>query len=109
MLPIGCWRLPLRRTAGLAALWGGRFWCAITGCISLFLPIILTIAIAFHSEGPYLHRIGHFLIFVLVTGGIVGGYIALNWYRTGEAFFSIAGGSKNIARAPNCVDQLRLA
>ena len=80
------------------------------GLYFTFHPIILTIAIAFHSEGPYLHRIGHFLIFVLVTGGIVGGYIALNWYRTGEAFFSIAvrkilnGRSKNIARTPNGVD-----
>ena len=88
---IGCWRLPLGRTAGLAALWGCSILVRDNGLYFTFLPIILTIAIAVHSEGPYVRRIGHFLIFVLVTGGIVGGYIALNWYRTGEAFFSITG------------------
>ena len=88
---IGCWRLPLGRTAGLAALWGCSILVRDNGLYFTFLPIILTIAIAVRSEGPYLHRIGHFLIFVLVTSGIIGGYIALNWHRTGEAFFSITG------------------
>jgi hypothetical protein len=34
-------------------------------------------------------RIDHFLVFALVTSGIIGAYSALNWYRTGETFLSI--------------------
>jgi hypothetical protein len=54
--------------------------------------IILTIAIAVCSEDVFIRRrLGHFIIFALVTSAIVAMYIMLNRYRTGEIFFSIVG------------------
>jgi hypothetical protein len=88
---IGCWRLTLVRSAGLAALWGYSFLTRDSGLYFTVLPIMLTIAIASRSEGSFVFRIGHFLLFVLVTGAMISGYVMLNHYRTGEAFFSITG------------------
>jgi hypothetical protein len=52
---------------------------------------MLTIAIAVRSEGRFVRRIGHFLVFAVVTSAMMGAYVMLNRYRTGEAFFSITG------------------
>jgi hypothetical protein len=52
---------------------------------------MLTIAIAVRSRDQFVEGVGHFLVFVLVAGGMIGAYVMLNWYRTGEAFFSITG------------------
>jgi hypothetical protein len=88
---IGCWRLTLARSAGLAALWGYSFLTRDSGLYFTVLPIMLTIAIAIRSEGHFVLRVGHFLVFALVTGAMMSGYVMLNRYRTGEAFFSITG------------------
>jgi hypothetical protein len=88
---IGCWRLTLADGAGLAALWGYSILTRDSGLYFTVFPIMLTIAIALRSEGHFVFRIGHFLVFVLVTGGMMGAYVMLNRYRTGEAFFSITG------------------
>jgi hypothetical protein len=88
---IGCWRLTLGSSAGLAALWGYSVWTRDSGLYFTILPIMLTIVIAARSEGRFVRRIGHFLMFALVTGGMMGVYVMLNRYRTGEAFFSITG------------------
>jgi hypothetical protein len=88
---IGCWRLRLAQSASLATLWGYSILTRDSGLYFTFLPIILTIAIAVQSEGRFVRRIGHFLVFALVTSGIIGAYSALNWYRTGETFLSITG------------------
>jgi hypothetical protein len=88
---IGHWRLSLASSAGLAALWGYSFLTRDSGLYFTVLPIILTIAIAIRSEGHFVFRIGHFVVFVLVTGAMLSGYVMLNRHRTGEAFFSITG------------------
>jgi hypothetical protein len=88
---IGCWRLTLASSAGLAALWGYSFLTRDSGLYFTVLPILLTLAIAIRSKGHFAFRIGHFLVFVLVTGAMMSGYVMLNHYRTGEAFFSITG------------------
>jgi hypothetical protein len=87
----GCWRLTLGRSGGLAALWGYSVLTRDSGLYFTVLPILLTIAIGLHREDRYALSMGHFLVFALVTGGMVGAYIMLNRYRTGEAFFSITG------------------
>lgn len=94
---IGCWRLTLGRSAGLAALWACSVLTRDNGLYFTFLPIILTIAIAVRNEDRFVRRVGHFFVFALVTGGLIGAYIMLNRYRTGETFFSITG-SKNWLR-----------
>jgi hypothetical protein len=38
-----------------------------------------------------MRRVGHFIVFALVVGGMMGMYVMLNLYRTGEAVFSITG------------------
>lgn len=88
---IGCWRLTLAGVAALAALWGYSTLTRDSGLYFTVFPIMLTIAIALRSKGHFVFRIGHLLIFVLVTGGMMGAYVMLNRYRTGEAFFSITG------------------
>jgi hypothetical protein len=88
---IGCWQLTLGRSTGLAALWGYSILTRDSGLYFTVLPIMLTIAIAVSSEDRLTQRIAHFLVFVLVTGGMVGTYVMFNRYRTGEAFFSITG------------------
>jgi hypothetical protein len=88
---LGCWRLTLGRSAGLAALWGYSVLTRDSGLYFTLLPIMLTIAIAIHTEGRVMGRISHFLVFALVTGGMMAAYVMLNHYRTREAFFSITG------------------
>jgi hypothetical protein len=88
---IGCWRLTFASSAGLAAVWGYSFLTRDSGLYFTVFPIMLTIAIAIRSEGRFVFRIGHFLVFALVTGAMMSGYVMLNHYRTGEAFFSITG------------------
>jgi hypothetical protein len=88
---LGCWRLTLGRSAGLAALWGYSVLTRDSGLYFTVLPIMLTIAIAIHSEGRFMGRIGLFLVFALVTSGMMAAYVVSNRYRTGEAFFSITG------------------
>ena len=88
---IGCWRLTLAGGAGLATLWGYSILTRDSGLYFTVFPIMLTIAIALRSKGHFVFRIGHFLLFVLVTSGMIGAYVMLNRYRTGEAFFSITG------------------
>jgi len=88
---IGCWRLTLGHSAALAALWGYSVLTRDNGLYFTFLPIILTVAIAIRSDDRFVHGIGHLLVFVFVTGGMIGAYIMLNRYRTGDALFSITG------------------
>jgi hypothetical protein len=88
---LGCWPLTLGRSAGLAALWGYSVLTRDSGLYFTVLPIMLTIAIAIRSEGQFVGRISHFLVFAVVTSGMLGAYVMLNRYRTGEAFFSITG------------------
>jgi hypothetical protein len=88
---IGCWRLTLAGGAGLAVLWGYSILTRDSGLYFTVFPIMLTIAIAIRSEDNFVFRIGHFLVFVLVTGGMLGAYVMLNRYRTGEAVFGITG------------------
>jgi hypothetical protein len=88
---IGCWRLTLGSTVVLAALWGYSIWTRDSGLYFTVFPIMLAIAIAARSEGRFVHRIGHFLVFAVVTSAMTGVYVMLNRYRTGEAFFSITG------------------
>jgi hypothetical protein len=89
---MGCWRLSLSGSAGLAALWGYSVLTRDAGLYFTVFPIILTIAIAVCGEDVFIRRrLGHFIIFALVTSAIVAMYVMLNRYRTGEIFFSIAG------------------
>jgi len=88
---IGCWRLTLGSTVVLAALWGYSILTRDSGLYFTVFPIMLTIAIAARSEGRFVRRIGHFLVFAVVTSAMMGAYVMLNRYRTGEAFFSITG------------------
>ena len=88
---IGCWRLTLASSAGLAVLWGYSFLTRDSGLYFTALPIMLTIAIAIRGPGHFVLRLRHLVVFALVTGAMAGGYVMLNRYRTGEAFFSITG------------------
>ncbi|MGB0058355.1 MAG: hypothetical protein WBQ20_16715, partial [Methyloceanibacter sp.] len=89
---LGCWRLTLGRSTGLAALWGYSVLTRDSRLYFSVLPIMLTIAIAIRSEDRFALRIGHLLVFVGVAGGMMGAYVMLNRCRsTGEAFFSVTG------------------
>ena len=63
---IGCWRLTLASSAGLAALWGYSFLTRDSGLYFTVLPIMLTIGIAIRSEGIILVL---FVIAMLVAQG----------------------------------------
>jgi len=61
---LGCWRLTLGRSTGLAALWEYSVLTRDSGLYFSVLPIMLTIAIAIRSEDRFALRIGHLLVFV---------------------------------------------
>jgi hypothetical protein len=88
---IGCWRLTLGHSAALAALWGLSILTRDSGLYFTVLPIGLTIVIVLRSKAQFAFGIGNLIVFVLVTSGMIGAYVILNYYRTGEAFFSITG------------------
>jgi hypothetical protein len=88
---VGCWRLSHLGNAGLAALWGYSILMRDSGLYFTFLPVILLLADTASNGRVMQHRLDRVVVFLLIVGSIVCAYVLLNWYRTGEAFFSITG------------------
>jgi hypothetical protein len=88
---VGCWTLTLARVAGLAVLWGYSIWTRDSGAYFTLLPAALLIAVGATGSGRGARRFGHLLVFLSGTVIMTGAYVLLNWYRSGEVFFSITG------------------
>ena len=86
-----CWRLQLDHCFGLGLLWGLALWLRDTGIYFTVLPIILFVAIAAGEWRRSNMALRQLLAFLLASATMTGGAIALNYHRTGEAFFSITG------------------
>jgi hypothetical protein len=92
---IGSWRLSRFGVAGLAVLWGYSILTRDSGLYFTFIPLILLLAGTISDKGRIERRSDQAaqqaIVFLVIVGGMVGGYVLLNWYRTGEAFFGITG------------------
>ena len=85
---LGCWRLSPLKIAGLAVLWGYSLWTRDNGLYFTFLPMVLLLA----GPGRWSwRRLLSAAGFATVVAAMVGAYTLFNWYRTGEAFFSLTG------------------
>jgi len=88
---INCWRLSFLGCAGMGFLCGYSTLTRDSGLYFALLPAIPLIAAA-RSGGRFVPReLLRLAIFILIVVSMVGAYVMLNKYRTGEAFFSITG------------------
>jgi hypothetical protein len=88
---LGCWRLGIGHSLGLGLLWGGSLWVRDVGIYFSVFPVALFLLIVLRERSRLRCALAHLLAFLVVTAGMAGGLVLLNYHRTGEAFYSITG------------------
>lgn len=88
---IGCWRLKFYQYCGLGLLWGGSLWLRDVGVYFTLFPVLLFLLIAANERARWVSAMAGLAAFAVVTSTFIGGLVLLNFARTGQAFYSIAG------------------
>lgn len=88
---LGCWRLSWIKVSGLALLWGYSLWTRDNGLYFTFLPVVLLFFIWSTETDRNRSRVVPPIVFLSIVAAMIAIYATFNFYRTGEAFFSITG------------------